>query len=68
MENEIKEWKTQSAKHKVCVLLMADGTAFSYDEENGITFAAPEEYVKRMIRRLMNSYGVSVRPIITEIK
>ncbi|QFQ11545.1 hypothetical protein C7Y71_000015 [Pseudoprevotella muciniphila] len=65
---EIKEWQTQSVKHKVATLLMVDGVSFSYNEEDGIVFSAPELYVKNMVRRLMNSYGVSLRPIITEIK
>ena len=68
MENRIKKWKTQSVKHKVAVLLMVDGVSFSYNEENGIMFSASDEYVTRMVRRLMNSYGVSVRPFIQEVK
>ena len=68
MDEIIKEWKTQSVKHKVAMLLMVDGVSFCYNEEDGIVFTAPEFYVKNMIRRLMNSYGVSLRPIITEIK
>ena len=53
--DEIKEWQTQSVKHKVAGVLMMDGVSFRYDEENGITFTAPE------------SYGCSVKPIINEI-
>ncbi|WP_304507017.1 hypothetical protein [Duncaniella muris] len=41
--DEIKEWQTQSAKHKVAFVLMMDGVSFRYDEENGITFTAPVE-------------------------
>ena len=66
--DEIKEWKTQSVKHKVATLLICDGVPFSYNEEDGIVFTATEFYVKNMIRRLMNCYGVSLRPIINEIK
>ena len=65
---EIKEWKTQSVKHKIAAVLIMDGVSFSYNEEDGIVFTAPEFYVKNLIRRLMNSYGVSVKPIINEIK
>lgn len=68
MEYEIKEWKTQSVKHKVATLLIMDGVPFSYNEEDGIMFSAPEEYVRRMVRRLMSCYGVSVRPFIQEVK
>lgn len=66
--DEIKEWQTQSVKHKVATLLIMDGVSFSYNEEDDIVFSAPEMYVRNMIRRLMNCYGVSLRPIINEIK
>lgn len=66
--DEIKEWQTQSVKHKVATLLIMDGVSFSYNEEDGIVFSAPEMHVRNMIRRLMNCYGVSLRPIINEIK
>lgn len=66
--DEIKEWQTQSVKHKVATLLICDGVSFSYNEDDGIMFTAPEFYVKNMIRRLMNCYGVSLKPIINEIK
>ena len=66
MNEEIKEWKTQSVKHKVAALLMMDGVSFRYTEEDGIVFTAPEEYVRRMVNRLMTCYGCSLKPIITE--
>ena len=66
MNEEIKEWKTQSVKHKVAMLLIMDGVSFSYSEEDGIVFTAPEFYVENRIRRLMSCYGCSVRPVITE--
>lgn len=66
--DEIKEWQTQSVKHKVAMLLIMDGVSFCYNEEDGIVFSAPELYVKNMIRRLMTSFGVSVKPIINEMK
>lgn len=66
--DEIKEWRTQSVKHKIATVLIMDGVAFSYNEEDGIVFTAPELYVQNLIHRLMNCYGVSVKPIINEIK
>ena len=66
MNEEIKVWKTQSVKHKVAALLMMDGVSFRYTEEDGIVFTAPEEYVRRMVNRLMTCYGCSLKPIITE--
>ena len=66
-DTEIKEWQTQSVKHKVAMVLMLDGVSFSYTEEEGIAFTAPECYVARLIRRLMSCYGCSVRPKSKEI-
>lgn len=68
MEEEIREWQTQSVKHKVAMLLIIDGISFRYEEETGIVFSAPESYVKNMIRRLTTCYGVSLIPIINELK
>lgn len=66
MNDEIKVWKTQSVKHKVAALLIMDGVSFHYTEEDGIVFTAPESYVERMKERLVNCYGCSLKPIITE--
>ncbi len=68
MNEEIKEWQTQSVKHKVAYVLMMDGISFRYTEETGIVFSAPDFYVKNLIRRLMSCYGVSLKPIINEFK
>lgn len=66
MNDEIKEWKTQSVKHKVAFMLMSDGVSFRYNEEDGIVFSAPESYVKKMAYRLMTCYGCIRRPVIEE--
>ena len=66
MNDEIKEWKTQDVKHKVAMLLIMDGISFRYNEDEGIVFTAPGSYVERMKERLMNCYGCSLKPIITE--
>lgn len=66
--DEIKEWQTQSVKHKVATVLILDGVSFSYDEENGIMFTAPDFYVERLKERLVYAYGCSVKPIINEVK
>lgn len=68
VSDEIKEWQTQSAKHKIASLLMLDGISFHYNEEDGIVFTAPDFYVENMIYRLMTCYGCSVKPIINEYK
>ena len=68
MNEEIKEWQTQSVNHKVAYLLMMDGVSFSYEEDTGIVFSAPDFYVENMIYRLVNCYGCSVKPIINEYK
>ena len=67
-DSELKEWQTQSVKHKVAMVLIMDGVSFSYTEEDGIVFTAPDFYVTKLVRRLMSCYGFSVRPIINEIK
>lgn len=66
--DEIKEWQTQSSKFKVAFVLMMDGVSFHYDEENGITFTAPDFYVEKLKDRLVYAHGCSVRPIINEVK
>ncbi len=66
--DEIKEWQTHSAKHKVAAVLMMDGVSFSYTEETGIVFTAPDFYVENLKYRLITVFGCSVRPIINEIK
>lgn len=68
MNEEFKEWQTQSVKHKVAYVLMMDGVSFSYTEEDGIVFSAPDFYVENLIYRLMTCYGCSVKPIINEYK
>ena len=67
-DSELKEWQTQSVKHKVAMVLIMDGVSFSYTEEDGIVFTAPDFYVTKLVRRLMSCYGCRVRPIINEIK
>lgn len=67
-DNELKEWQTQSVKHKVASVLIMDGVSFCYNEDDGIVFTAPEIYVENLVRRLMNCYGCSVRPKIREYK
>lgn len=66
-EIEIKTWKTQSSPRRVSTLLIDDGVPFSFNEEDGIVFSAPENYVRNMIRRLMDVYGVGKRPVIKEL-
>lgn len=67
-DETLKEWRTQSVKHKLAAVLIMDGVSFCYTEEDGIVFSAPESYVARLTRRLMNCYGCSVRPKFIEIK
>lgn len=66
--DEIKTWRTHSAKHKVTFILIIDGVSFSYDEGNGIIFTAPEWYIEKLKDRLTNAYGCSVKPIINVVK
>ena len=66
--SKIKEWKTQSIKHQVAMVLIMDGVSFSYNEEDGIVFTASAEYVERLKSRLVTCYGASLKPIIYEYK
>ena len=66
-DSELKEWQTQSVKHKVAMVLIMDGVSFSYTEENGIVFTAPDFYVTNLVRRLMSCYGCSIGPNIYEV-
>lgn len=68
MNDEIKVWQTQSVKHKIAFVLMMDGISFRYTEDTGIVFSAPDFYVENLINRLLTSFGVSLKPIINEIK
>lgn len=68
MNDEIKEWKTQSVKHKVASVLIMDGVSFRYNEDDGIVFTAPEFYVENLKERLVCCFGCSLRPIIEECK
>ena len=54
--DETKKWQTQSVKHKVATVLILDGVPFSYNEESGIMFTAPEFYVEKLKDRLMYAY------------
>lgn len=65
---DIKEWRTQSVKHTIAAVLIMEKVPFSYDEENGIMFTAPESYVDRLIVKLITSFGCRTRPVIEEIK
>ena len=66
--DEIREWQTQSVKHKVAAVLIMDGVSFSYDEENGIMFTAPDFYVENLKQRLVCCYGCRRYPEIKEVK
>lgn len=64
---EIREWVTNDFKGRVAQRLMTDRVRFAYDPEEGIVFAAPEEYVKGLIYKLMVCDGVKRRPNIYEL-
>lgn len=66
--DEIKEWQTFSAMHKIAGVLILDKISFTYSEDKGIVFTAPDFYVENLKYRLITAYGCSKRPIINEIK
>lgn len=63
---DLKNWKTQSAKHKIAFVLIIDGIPFSYTEEDGIMFSAPAFYVEKLKKRLVTCYGCSLETVIVE--
>lgn len=66
--DEIKEWKTQSYRIRVASILMLDGVSFSFNEEDGIVFTAPDFYIENITNRLITSYGCPTKPAFIEIK
>lgn len=64
---EIKEWEATNYRATVCSYLMLNKVAFSYSEENGLIFTAPDFFVEKMLYSLKVSYGCyKIR--ISEIK
>lgn len=55
--DEIKEWQAPNYRSRVCNYLMLHKVAFSFNEENGLTFTAPDFFVERMLYSLKVSYG-----------
>lgn len=65
--DEIKEWQALNYRTKVCGYLMLCERSFSYNEESGLIFTAPDFFVEKMKRSLCLSYGCTNINII-EIK
>lgn len=55
--DEIKEWQALNYRTAVCAYLMLYKVSFSYNEEYGLIFTAPEFLVEKMKRSLKISYG-----------
>ena len=64
----IKEWKTQSYRTRIASYLILHNVSFSFSEEDGIVFTAPEFYVENMKRSLVTSFGCKKWPVIEEYK
>ncbi len=63
----IKEWQAPNYRTTVCNYLMLHNVAFSFSEESGLVFTAPDFFVKNMLYSLKVSYGCrKIR--ITELK
>lgn len=65
--DEIKEWEATNYRATVCSYLMLNKIAFSYSEESGLIFTAPDSFVEKMQYSLKVSYGCD-KIRITEIK
>ncbi len=57
MDDEIKEWRAENYGSRVCGYLMRHEVAFSYSEETGLVFTAPNFFVDKMRYSLKVSYG-----------
>ncbi len=55
--DEIKEWRAENYRQVVCFYLMLQKVAFSYSEETGLVFTAPDFFVENMRYSLRLSYG-----------
>ncbi len=55
--DEIKEWQAPNYRTTVCNYLMLHNVAFSFSEESGLVFTAPDFFVKNMRYSLKVSYG-----------
>ncbi len=55
--DEIKEWQAPNYRTAVCSYLMLHNVAFSFCEESGLVFTAPDFFVKNMRYSLKVSYG-----------
>lgn len=53
----IKEFKVLNYGSTVCHYLMLHKVAFSFCEEDGLIFAAPEYFVEKMTYALRVAYG-----------
>lgn len=65
--DEIKEWQALNYRTTVCAYLMLYKVSFSYSEESGLVFTAPDFFVEDMKRSLSISYGCR-KLRITELK
>lgn len=45
--DEIKEWKADNYRSKVCGYLMLQNIPFSFSEESGLVFTAPSFFVEK---------------------
>lgn len=55
--DEIKEWRAENYRQTVCFYLMLQKVAFSYSEDTGLVFTAPDFFVENMLYSLRLSYG-----------
>ena len=62
--DEIKEWKADNYRSKVCGYLMLQNIPFSFSEESGLVFTAPSFFVGKMVYSLKVSYGCAKIKII----
>lgn len=64
--DEIKEWQVQNYRTKACNYLMLYKVAFSFNDEDGLTFTAPLSFVNKMTYSLKVAYGCGEINIIEQ--
>lgn len=64
--DEIKEWRVQNCRAKVCNYLMLHNVAFFFSERDSLTFTAPVSFLDKMTYDLKVAYGCGKINIIEQ--
>lgn len=56
--SEFKEWRIGNYRGPACIYLLIRRVPFSYTEDNGLVFVAPESFASRMKSDLEAAYSI----------